>query len=156
MSVCCGPEKQLSFGGDRPQKLNEFVDNVLAKGKSYGWKDALKFKNQSKSYFDNQLDFIRENWGKVTSPDEYAEQSFFCSAFVVACYAVVGAIGPSAQVAYQLDNFSPGHLYNDPTFGWLLGYLVPENGSVPKDDPVLAQATLWRDLQDCRWWRQTP
>jgi hypothetical protein len=106
----------------------------------------------SKDHFDNQLDFIRKNYGKVTSHDEFAEQSFFCSAFVVACYTVVGIIGDSAQVAYQPDNFSPGQLHQDPTFGWLLGFLVPEGGSVPEDDPVLTQATCWRDLMSEWWW----
>lgn len=143
---------QLGFEGDRPRKLRAFVDDVLARGKLYNFNDALKFKSQSAAYFDNELDFIRENYGKVTLYDELAEQRFFCSAFVVACYSVVGIIGDSAQVAYQPNNFSPGHLHQDPTFGWLLGFLVPEGGSVPKDDPVLNQATCWCDLTSYRWW----
>jgi hypothetical protein len=137
---------QLGFAGDRPQKLRAFVDAVLKHKKLYNFTDVLKFKSQSAAYFDNQLDFIFENYGKVTSRDEFAEQSFFCSAFVVACYTVVGIIGDTAQVAYQPENFSPGHLHQDPTFGWLLGFLVPEDGSVLEDDPVLTQATCWRDL----------
>lgn len=144
---------QLGFGGDRPRKLNEFVDSVLANKKLYNFIDVLKFKGRSDAYFDNQLDFIRENYGNLTSHDEFAERSFFCSAFVVACYTVVGIIDDSAQVAYQPNNFSPGHLPQDPTFGWLLGFLVPEGGSVSKDDPVLTQASaVWRELMDCRWW----
>lgn len=143
---------QLGFGGDRPQKLRAFVDDVLAHKKLYNFIDVLKFKSQSATYFDNQLDFIRENYGKVTLHDEFAEQRFFCSAFVVACYTVVGIIGESAQVAYQPNNFSPGHLHQEPTFGWLLGFLVPDGGSVPEDDPVLIQATCWRDLMSARWW----
>lgn len=143
---------QLGFGRDRPQKLRAFVDDVLARRKLYNFNDVLKFKSQSAAYFDNQLDFIRENYGKVTPHDEFAEQRFFCSAFVVACYTVVGIIGKSAQVAYQPNNFSPGHLHQDPTFGWLLGFLVPEGGSVPEDDPVLTQATCWRDVMSARWW----
>lgn len=137
---------QLGFGGDRPQKLRAFVNDVLARGKLYNFNDVLKFNSQSAAYFDNQLDFIRENYGKVTAHDELAEQAFFCSAFVVACYTVVGIIGESAQVAYQPNNFSPGHLHQDLTFGWLLGFLVPQGGSVLKDDPVLTQATCWRDV----------
>lgn len=136
---------QLGFGGNRPQKLSAFVDGVLGHKKLYNFIDALKFESQSAAYFDNQLDFIRKNYGKVTLHDEFAEQRFFCSAFVVACYSVVGIIDERAQVAYQPNYFSPGHLHQDPTFGWLLGFLVPEGGSVPADDPVLTQATCWRD-----------
>jgi hypothetical protein len=143
---------QFCFGGDRPQKLRTFVGAVLARKKRYDFVAILKFKNKSEAYFDNQLDFIRQNYGKVTSHDDFADQRFFCSAFVVACFAVVGIIGDTAQVAYRPDNFSPGHLHQDPTFGWLLGFLVPEGGSVPENDPVLTQATLWRDCLDIRWW----
>lgn len=143
---------QLGFGGGRPRKLNEFVDAVLKHGRFYDLIAVTGFEKASKQYFDDQLEFVRNNYGKVTSDEEFARQSFFCSAFVVACYSVVGVIGPTAQIAYLPNAFSPGSLYQDPTFGWLLGYLVPEGGSVPEDDPVVTQATLWRDLPDCRWW----
>lgn len=143
---------QLGFGGNRPRKLNEFVDAVLKHGRFYDLIAVIGFEKTSKQYFDDQLELIRNNYGKVTSDEEFARQSFFCSAFVVACYSVVGVIDPTAQIAYLPDAFSPGSLYQDPTFGWLLGYLIPEGGAVPEDDPVLIRATLWRDLLDCRWW----
>lgn len=143
---------QLGFGGDRPRKLNEFVVAVLERKKFYNLIAVASFSKRSAEYFANQLEFVRNNYGEVISHEEFAEQSFFCSAFVVACYAVVGIIGETAQVAYQPNNFSPGHLGEDPTFGWLLGYLVPEGGAIPPDDPLLTQATLWRDCQDVRWW----
>jgi hypothetical protein len=143
---------QLGFGGERPRKLNEFVAAVLENRKFYNLIAVARFPKRSAEYFANQLEFVRENYGKVTSHEEFAEQSFFCSAFVVACYAVVGIIGETAQAAYQPNNFSPGHLGEDPTFGWLLGYLVPEGGAFPPDDPLLTRATLWRDCQDARWW----
>jgi len=143
---------QLGFGGDRPRRLNAFVDSVLAQGRFYDLIGAANFGKASQQHADDQLDFIRRNYGKVTSNEEFAKQSFFCSAFVVACYSVAGVIGPSAQAAYVPHMFSPGSLHQDPTFGWFLGYLVPEGGSVPDGDPVQTQGTLWRDLMDCRWW----
>ena len=143
---------QLGFSGDRPRRLNEFVAAVLEHKKFYDFIAVAGFSKRSAEYFSNQLEFIANNYGKVTSREEFAEQSFFCSAFVVACYAVAGVIGETAQVAYQPNNFSPGRLGADPTFGWLLGYLVPESGAIPHDDPLLTQATLWRDCQNARWW----
>ncbi|MCX5572187.1 hypothetical protein [Kaistia nematophila] len=143
---------QLGFGGDRPDRLNKFVDAVLEQRRFYNLIAAVNFERESMQYFDSHLEIVRENYGKVNSDEEFAQQSFFCSAFVVACYSVVGLIGPTAQIAYLPSAFSPGSLYQDPSFGWLLGYLVPEGGSVPTDDPVLTQATLWSDLPDCRWW----
>ena len=143
---------QLGFGGDRPRQLNEFVESVLAKGRFYDLIGAANFGKATKQHGEDQLDFIRRNYGKVSSSGEFAKQSFFCSAFVVACYSVAGVIGPTAQVAYLPEMFSPGSLHQDPTFGWFLGYIVPDGGFVPDDDPVQAQATLWRDLDSCRWW----
>lgn len=143
---------QVGFGGDRPEKLRKFADTVVERNKRYDLINVLKFQNQSQAYFNNQLGFIIENYGRVASPDQLAEQNFFCSAFVVACYVSVGLIGESAQVAYQPIHFSPGHLHKDPVFGWLLGFLVPEGGSIPEDDPILHQSTRWRDCMDIRWW----
>lgn len=143
---------QFGFSGDRPRQLNAFVDSVIVEGGHYDFFGAVNFGKATKQHGEDQLDFIRRNYGKVTSNDEFAKQSYFCSAFIVACFSVVGLIGPSAQVAYEPDMFSPGSLHQDPTFGWLLGYLVPQGGFVPEGDPVQTQGTLWRDLKDCRWW----
>ncbi|WP_046868854.1 hypothetical protein [Microvirga massiliensis] len=148
-SQCVGVlRSQLGFGGNRPAKLNEFVDAVLKNEKFYDAIGAIALPSRSKNYFGNQLEFIRMNYGKVTTDDEFAKHSFFCSAFVVACYSVVGVIGETAQAAYQPDCFSPGRLCKDPTFGWLLGYLVPDGGSVPPDDPLDVAAMKWRDATD--------
>lgn len=143
---------QVGFGDDRPERLIRFVDEALQHNRFYDFIALANFSKRSAEYFFNQLEFIRKNYGKVTSHEEYAERSFFCSAFVVACYAAVGVIGETAQVAYEPNNFSPGHLGEDPTFGWLLGYLVAEDGAIPPDDPLLSRTTLWRDVQDARWW----
>jgi hypothetical protein len=152
-SRCVGVlRSQAGFGGNRPTILNDFLDQVLGNGKFYDLIAVHKFEEKSKAHFDDHLNFIRANYGKVTTQKGFAKRRFFCSAFAVACYAVVGIIGKSAQVAYSPEFFSPAGLYRDPTFGWLLGYLLPEGGSIPEEDPLLS-ATLWRDLQDVRWWQ---
>ncbi|WP_271518438.1 hypothetical protein [Bradyrhizobium sp. CCBAU 53380] len=143
---------QLGFTEDRPDRLLEFVEAVLGNKKFYNALAAARVPSRNRDYFDNQIEFVRKNYGKVTSTEEFAKQSFFCSAFVVACYSVVGIIGETAQAAYQPNSFAPGHLLDDPSFGWLLGYLIPEGGSLPPDDPLLAIATLWCDNQEARWW----
>jgi hypothetical protein len=143
---------QYGFGEDRTNELLSFVDSVLGKKKFYNLIAATTVPLRQ----GGQLEFIRKNYGRFTSRDEFAEQSFFCSAFVVACFAVVGIIGPTAQVAYQPDNFAPGHLNLDPTFGWLLGYLVPDGAIVPADDPVLIGGTHWKDIEEDPWWAPPP
>jgi hypothetical protein len=154
-SRCVGVLRtQAGFAGDRPRRLSEFVADVIKKKMLYDGPGIyrIKFNGASKDYFDNQLEFVRTRFGESTTPEAFAARRFFCSAFVVACYAVVGIIDESAQVAYEPEFFAPGHLCDDPTFGWLLGYLIPEGGSVPHDDPLLKKAMLWRDAQDMRWW----
>ena len=120
---------QLGFGGERPRKLNEFVAAVLENRKFYNLIAVARFPKRSAEYFANQLECVRENYGKVTSHEEFAEQSFFCTAFVVACYAVVGIIGETAQAAYQPNNFSPGHLGEDPTSDGSWAILCQKVGS---------------------------
>jgi hypothetical protein len=143
---------QIGFGGKRPDDLKAFIDQVLYRKRFYNLIAAYNLERDSKCYFDNQLEFIRRNYGEITSHEKFSEKSFFCSAFVVACFSVVGIIGESAQVAYPPEFFSPAGLYREPTFGWLLGYLLPEGGSIPDADPLLSATTLWRDCPDARWW----
>ena len=150
-SRCVGVlRSQLGFGGDRPDKLNKFIDAVCDNRKFYNLVAVVNFRRRSKEYFEDQLEFIRNNYGKVAAREKFETQSFFCSAFVVASYTVVGIIGESAQVAYPPEFFSPAGLYRDPTFGWLLGYLLP---SIPDKDPLLSETTLWPDCQGARWWQ---
>jgi len=143
---------QMGFGDERRDSLRQFVDSVIDETRPYDFMRALNFSATSRAYFDNQLDIIGENFGTVTAAEDYARRSFFCSAFVVACTIAVGIIGPTAQVAYLPEAISPRHLYRDPTFGWLLGYLVPPGGDVPTDDPVLVHTPRWVDCEHLRWW----
>ena len=146
-SLCVGVLRtQLGFGPDRVNKLCTFVEEVQKHRKFYDLISVIHFDSNSKSYFDNQLSFIRENYGKVMPDDEFAKKSFFCSAFVVACYSVVGIIGETAQGAYKPEAFSAAGLYRDPTFGWLLGHIVPKGGAVLEDDPLLIETTLWSQI----------
>jgi hypothetical protein len=152
-SQCVGVlRSQVGFGHDRPGKLTAFVESVIRRKRFYNLIAASKFQRDSEKYFGNQLEFIRENYGTINSHEAFARQSFFCSAFVVACYSVVEIIGQSAQVAYPPNFFSPAGLYKDPTFGWLLGYLLPKGGSIPENDPLLSETTMWRDCKSLRWW----
>ena len=143
---------QLNFSAERVGRLKVFVQAVMKEGRFYDLISVSRFSISSQNYFDHRLDFIRENYGLSQTTEEFAKTSFICSAFVVACYTVVGIIDETAQVAYRPEFFAPGHLPQDPTFGWLLGYLVPTGGSLRRDDPLLQQTTAWRDCQNVRWW----
>jgi hypothetical protein len=152
-SQCVGVlRSQAGFGYDRPNRWNAFVVSVLRHKKFYNLIAAYNLERDSKEHFGNQLEFIRDNYGSVTSHEKFAEQSFFCSAFVVACYSAVGIIEQSAHVAYPPNFSSPAGLYRDPTFVWLFGHLLTEGGSIPDNDPLLSEATLWRDCPNLPWW----
>ncbi|WP_428427304.1 hypothetical protein [Pararhizobium sp.] len=141
---------QAVFGQGRKQALQDFVDDVVRNNKFYNILSLSNFIGSQDDHFANQLQYIAENYGKSSSNDELAIQRFICSAFVVACYTAVGIIDKTAQVAYTPEYFSPGHLAADPTFGWLLGYLVPHGETVPDDDPCRSSAA-WKDTGS-RWW----
>jgi hypothetical protein len=152
-ALCIGVLRtQCGFDSNRADTLNSFVDTVIENGRLYDFRNVVSFEKASERYFSDQLNFINLNYGKVKSSGDFAKEAYFCSSFVVACWAAVGVIGSSAQVAYEPKFFSPAGLYRDPTFGWLLGYLLPNGGSIPEDDPLQNELTLWKDQQTLRWW----
>ena len=90
---------QLGFSKDRQDKLNRFVEAVIGRRKFYNLLGVFNFEKHRNEYFSKQIEFIAKNYGKATSLDGFSKQRFFCSAFVVACYSVVGIIGETAQSA---------------------------------------------------------
>ena len=68
---------QLGVSGDRPHQLNKFVEAVINEGNFYNLIAVITSQMRSKKYFDGQLNFIRENYAKVTSKEDFAEMSFF-------------------------------------------------------------------------------
>lgn len=152
-SVCVAVQRsQMGFGKERRAKLREFVDAVIAQKVPFHRQATINFGDASKVFFDNQLDHVRDKFDQYSTAEQLAAKSFFCSGFVVACYQAVGIIDSSAQVAFPPEFLSPAKLYQDPTFGWLLGYLIPQDGFVPPDDPVMKHATFWRDIEEKPWW----
>ncbi len=140
---------QTCFSGDRPNKLKIFVQTVQKPKRFYDWISVVTFTCRSEKYFGNQLDFIIDNYGTYEDNDSLSKRLFFCSCFVVACYSAVGIIDKNAQTAYKPENFSPAHLYKDPTFGWLLGFITCYN---KEDEHILKETTNWEDCPD-KWWK---
>lgn len=135
---------QNGWGAGRVAKLNEFAQKVAAAGIPFHKRGLMRFSAASESFFDNQLAIVSSNYGQSKTVEQLAACSYFCSGFVTACYEAVGIIGETAQVAFPPEVYSPKHLYEDPTFGWLLGYIVPSGAFVPSDDPTLT-VTRWCD-----------
>ena len=142
---------QLGFSHQRAAAVREFVQQLVVQHAAYDLKGALTFKGRHKEFHKRLLDEIAANYGKITTTDEFLKQAYFCSALVVACYMVAGVIGDTAQVAYPPNVISPGDLHRDPTFGWVLGYIVPDGKNIPADDPLMV-GTLWKDNLEARWW----
>lgn len=142
---------QHGWGEGRVAKLNEFAQSATKAGVPFHKRGLINFSKASQNFFDNQFAIISSNYGEYRTVEQLSACSYFCSGFVIACYEAVGIIDETAQVAFPPDVYSPKHLHEDPTFGWLLGYLVPSGSSVPTDDPALT-VTRWVDidaLPDC-------
>lgn len=140
---------QCGFDYDRVKQLREFVAASIEARRPYNLIAACRYtcryRGRSADFFDHQLEYVKRNYGEAIARSRFAKKSYFCSAFVVACYTAVRIIGDNAQVAYPPDFFSPASLYKDPTFGWLIGFLMPEGGQIPEDDPLLHGPTQWSD-----------
>jgi hypothetical protein len=143
---------QHGFGSDRRTALLNFVSEVVDKSRPFHVRALKAFSQESRDFFDNQLQIIARNYGQSVTAEQLALRSYFCSGFIVACYEAVGIIDSSAQVAYPPEALSPAHLYEDPTFGWLLGYLIPHGILPADDDPLLMATTRWSDIDEVAWW----
>jgi hypothetical protein len=142
---------QMGFSEKRAAAVREFVQQLVAKHATYDFAGVLKFNGRHKEFHERLMDEIAANYGKITTTDEFLKQAYFCSALVATCYVVAGVIGDTAQVAYPPNVISPGDIHRDPTFGWVLGYIVPDGEKIPTDDPLMA-GTLWKDNLEVRWW----
>ncbi len=141
---------QCGFSDVRPEKLATFVDETIGAGRFYDFVGAARLPDAYEKYRSNEIDILRQSYGAVRTAEEFAKDAFFCSALVVACYSVVGIVGETAQPIFQPKTFSPTRLYEDVTFGWLLGHIVPEGEAAPEPDPAQA---LWRDNMEIKWWK---
>lgn len=138
---------QMGFSAQRTTLLNEFINLVIDHGRWYDFNGALTWPHTNRDSLVSQMDNIVRHYGEFKTNEEIAKSAFFCSSLVVACFTAVGIIDASAQVAYPPAAVAPGGLYVDPTFGWLLGFLVPKGSSVPTTDPLLS-ITRWSDIAD--------
>ena len=133
------------------KKLNEFAD-ILIKGKSkYDFLGVFNVIKQRKLLDENMLKIVNENYEKSILDEKYEKSAYFCSGLVVACYCVAGPIGSSARIIYNPAAYAPGHLYKQPTFGWVLGYLDEGSLDTPDDDPLQFE-TRWDAQSAPHWW----
>jgi len=152
-NLCVGVLRtQMGFGAQRRKKLLSFVDAVVLQQRPFHKSALIHFQRDSQEFFDKQLEIMAKNYGKAATTEELAARAYFCSGFVTACYEAVGIIDETAQVAYPPEFFSPAHLYKHNTFGWLLGYVLPNGDDVvPSDDP-LRSVTNWNGIPGIKWW----
>ena len=142
---------QAGFSKERVAAVRTFVTDLEAQRAKYDYQGVRKFRGKQKHFHNNVLSEIKENYGKTKATEEFLKEAYFYSALVVACFMVAGIIGDSAQVVYPPDLFSPGDLHRDPTFGWLLGFIIPDGATIPDNDPLL-ENTLWKDNLSTKWW----
>jgi hypothetical protein len=131
----------LSAGQVR--ELNDFANALVATGAEYDLERAGTFFKEREKFLGSQLEFMIENYGRVTLPAEFAKGPYVCSGIVVAFFTIIGVITPTAQAAYPRKYFAPADLHRDGTFGWFLGYMLPPGDAVDEGDP-LQYETSWR------------
>jgi hypothetical protein len=135
---------QANFTKRRADTLNNFVECLIKNNTRYDFSGVIKFPKNRKKYQEDIMNSVStvfiEQQHETT--EALQKRSYFCSAFVVACYMIVGIIEKSAHASYRHDVLCPADLYRDPTFGWLFGYLVHDINAVPEDDP-LRGITSW-------------
>ena len=143
---------QLGFVGSRPATLRAFIDDLIERNYEYDFRGLVKYALGGDGNIAKLAMFIDEVWEKLSSWVADNKNAYFCSALIVACFHRVGIIDVSAEYLFRPNDFSPKDLYEEPTFGWYFGHLVPPGGQVPEDDPFAIVATSWQPNMANKWW----
>jgi hypothetical protein len=137
---------QIGFTPRRAGVLRDFARTLIDNKAPY---DMQGFRDYKKAKFDfeaNLQKLLELDYGKTVPHDLRQQSPYFCSGLIVACFIMVGIIDEFAELAFDAGTFSPRDLYEDPTFGWFVGYIKAEAVIVPPDDPLM-NMTLWHDAQ---------
>ena len=137
---------QLGFTADRVQDVRDFIELLIARKAKYDWSGVISLHPIYKRYFAKIVNNFTCGNTAISSLAELSQRNYFCSALIVACWCVSGMLHNSTWGVYKPDSLSPGDLHRDVTFGWVLGYLMANGVSVPKDDPLQA-LTQWADIR---------
>ncbi len=106
---------------DRLVTLDTFSRECVGTSYDYVGAGALEeSKHEHQSTIRDKLERFAK--GKLNLPP-IKSSKYFCSQFIVCCFAYAGIIGESAQVLYDPKTYSPEGLADDPTFGLPVGYI---------------------------------
>lgn len=136
------------WGGDRIEKLRQFLDAAITQGVKYDKRGVYTFTDRKAEHQWNVHEKILEYFENGLQPDDHKKQKYVCSELIVASFIEIGAIDTSASVFYKPDTYSAGDLSRDPTFGHFVGYLTSEkNNPIPDDDEFARGFTFYELIE---------
>lgn len=141
---------QCGFGSQRANLLTTFIDNLIINKSKYdilgAWRSRFNkaMNEHSRTVHEKLNDFFNN---KPILKD-HANGSYFCSALVATCFCEVGIIEPSAEVLLDPKTYTPAGLSEEPSFGYVFGYLVKEGHQIPCTDPFLNRSSF-REIMGC-------
>lgn len=136
---------QMGFPPERAAALRAFAESLVKNKVRYDLRGLFKYEEKKTKHEEELQELLERDYGKVASKAQLEQTPYFCSALAVACYTAAGVISDTAQLLYRADTFSPPDLYEEPTFGWFLGYIKPDDQTIPSDDPLM-NMTSWKDI----------
>lgn len=141
---------QYGFNSQRANLLTTFIDNLINNEAKYdilgAWRSRLnKAMNEHTRTVREKLNDFFNN--KLTLKD-HANDSYFCSALVATCYCEVGIIDRSAEVLLNPKTYTPIGLTEEPSFGYIFGYLAKVKYQIPCTDPFLKRSSF-REIMGC-------
>ena len=116
------------------KQLKRFVRWAVAQKGSFNFKGMRRAIAAREEHLGNIMDRLRD---ENTPAPTHRKSRYFCSEFVVACFADSGLIGDRARIVFKPDTYTPRMLIDDRLFGAPGGYIVRKGTSVPQDDPLL-------------------
>jgi hypothetical protein len=121
--------------------LRDYAAALQALGTGYNYREALRYIANNRAHEAGMTDALTQYFGNGEQHPPTDLGPFFCSELVAACFVNSGFIHPSAAVVIAPGVQAPGDLANEPTFGFLVGFVALDpSATVPEDDPLLTLA----------------
>jgi hypothetical protein len=126
----------------RLEVLRSFIDAKVNSDIKYDWRAALSLRDGQRTHQFELFTKLTEHFTNGLSADTHDKTKYICSEIVVATLIAVGMWDEAMAIALKGNTIHPGNMGHNPTFGYIVGFLRADPGTVlPEDDEFARSMT---------------
>lgn len=118
------------------KQFRKFVRWAVTQQSVFNFEGMRRAIAAREEHLGNIMNLIRDDSVPEPKSRKSTSPTYFCSEFVVACFADAGLIKGKAKVVFKPDTYTPWMLAQDSIFGEFRGYLLKQGRNVPSEDPL--------------------